>query len=310
MHFAIPVIGEVSQLAISSDGRFLVFVMPDETTGKSVLSVQAIGDQHATTLVGTEGASYPFWSPDSQYVGFFADGKIMKVRARWPGATHCASDDDGERRKLGRKNVIVYSQLAGGPLWRVNADGTGASALTEGLLTDEERSHRWPMFLPDGDRFLFWAGNFSKDGARSGIYLSSLSERQKMFLVEARSNPGFAQDGYLFYVDGKGRLGMQAFDPDAGRVIGDLRVIADAVGFQPSLYFGAFAVSSGGTVVLNPTSAVSQSVLTWYDRAGKELGSVGSPAMMYNPSLSPDGQRLAADIADPKRLIWTCGRFI
>ena len=68
----------------------------------------------------------------------------------------------------------------------------------------------------------FWAGNFSKDGARSGIYLSSLSERQKDFLVEARSNPGFAQNGYLFYVDEKGRLGMQAFDPDTGHVTGDL----------------------------------------------------------------------------------------
>ena len=309
MHFAIPVIGEVNQLAISSDGKFLVFVMPDETTGKTILSVQAIGDRHAVTLVGTEGASYPFWSPDSQYVGFFAEGKIMKVRAGGgPVQLVVPVTMTARGASWGASNVIVYSQRAGGPLWRVNADGTGASALTEGLLTDDERSHRWPMFLPDGDRFLFWAGNFSTDGARSGIYLSSLSARQKVFLVEARSNPGFAQDGYLFFVDGKGRLGMQAFDPDTGRVIGDLRVIADAVGFQPSLCFGAFAVSSGGTVVLNPTSAVSQSVLTWYDRAGKELGSVGSPAIIYNPSLSPDGQRLAADIADPKTSnmdVWT-----
>jgi eukaryotic-like serine/threonine-protein kinase len=74
------------------------------------------------------------------------------------------------------------------------------------------------------------------------------------------------------------------------------------------LFFGAFAVSAGGTVVVNPTSAVSQSVLTWYDRAGKELGSIGTPASMYNPSLSPDGQRLAADITDPKASnmdVWT-----
>ncbi len=155
------------------------------------------------------------------------------------------------------------------------------------------------MFLPDGDRFLFWAGDFSKEGARSGIYLSSLSKRQKAFLVEARSNVGFAQNGYLFYVDEKGGLAMQAFDPDAGHVTGDIRLIAGAVGFQPSLYWGAFAVSASGTVVVNPTSAVSQSVLTWYDRGGKELGIVGRPAMIYNPSLSPDGQQLAADISDP-----------
>jgi eukaryotic-like serine/threonine-protein kinase len=309
MHFAIPVGGEVAQLAVSSDGKLLAFVTPDETTGKNILAVQAIGDQHAVPLVGTEGASYPFWSPDSQYIGFFAESQIMKVRAGG-GAVQIVVPVTMTARgaSWGANNVIVYSQRAGGPLWRVNADGTGASVLTEALLADDERSHRWPMFLPDGDRFLFWAGNFSTDGARSGIYLSSLSARQKVFLVEARSNPGFAQDGYLFFVDGKGRLGMQAFDPDTGRVTGDLRVIADAVGFQPSLYFGAFAVSSRGTVVLNPTSAVSQSLLTWYDRAGKELGSVGSPAILYNPSLSPDGQRLAADIADPKAAnvdVWT-----
>jgi eukaryotic-like serine/threonine-protein kinase len=310
MHFAIPVRGEVTQLAISSDGKFLALVIPDETTGKNVLSVQAIGDQHAVPLAGTEGASYPFWSPDSQYVGFFAEGKIMKVRAAGgPVQLVVPVTMTARGASWGASNVIVYSQRAGGPLWRVNADGTGASVLTEPLLTDDERSHRWPMFLPDGDRFLFWAGNFSPDAAgRSGIYLSSLSARQKVFVVEARSNPGFAQDGYLFFVDGKGRLGMQAFDPDSGRVTGDLRVIADAVGFQPALYFGAFAVSAGGTLVVNPTSAVSQSVLTWFDRGGKELGSVGWPTIIYNPSLSSDGQRLAADIADPKTAntdVWT-----
>ena len=300
MHFAIPVIGEVSQLALSSDGRLLAFVTPDETTGKNILFVQAIGQQQATPLAGTEGASYPFWSPDAAYVGFFANGNLMKVRSSGgPAQTIVAVTYSARGASWGSKNIIVYSRIAGGPLWRVNADGSGASVLTDRLLTPEERSHRWPMFLPDGDRFLFWAGDFSKEGARSGIYLSSLSKRQKAFLVEARSNVGFAQNGYLFYVDEKGGLAMQAFDPDAGHVTGDIRLIAGAVGFQPSLYWGAFAVSASGTVVVNPTSAVSQSVLTWYDRGGKELGIVGRPAMMYNPSLSPDGQQLAADISDP-----------
>ena len=309
MHFAIPVIGEVSQLALSSDGRLLAFVTPDETTGKNILSVQAIGQQQTTPLAGTEGASYPFWSPDAAYVGFFANGNLMKVRSSGgPAQTIVPVTLTARGASWGSKNVIVYSQRAGGPLWRVNADGSSPSILTERLLTTDERSHRWPMFLPDGDRFLFWAGNFSKDGTKNGIYLSSLSKHQKDFLVAARSNPGFAQTGYLFYMDEQGRLRMQPFDPDTGHVTGDGRVIASAVGFQPSLFYGAFTVSAGGTVVTNPSSAVSQSVLTWYDRGGKELGVVGGPAMIYNPSLSPDGQQLAADIADPKASnvdVWT-----
>ena len=299
MHFAIPVIGEVSQLALSSDGRLLAFVTPDETTGKNILSVQEIGQQRATPLAGTEGASYPFWSPDAAYVGFFANGNLMKVRSSGgPAQTIVAVTYSARGASWGSKNIIVYSRIAGGPLWRVNADGSGASVLTDGLLTPDERSHRWPMFLPDGDRFLFWAGDFSKE-ARSGIYLSSLAKRQKAFLVEARSNVGFVQNGYLLYVDEKGGLAMQAFDPDVGHVTGDIRLIAGAIGSQPSLYWGVFAVSASGTVVVNPTSAVSQSVLTWYDRGGNELGIVGRPAMMNNPSLSPDGQQLAADISDP-----------
>jgi Tol biopolymer transport system component len=300
MQFAIPVNGEVSQLALSSDGRRLAFVMPDETTRKNMLSVQAIGRPQATPLAGTEGASYPFWSPDGAYIGFFANGHLMKVRSSGgPPQTIVAVTHSARGASWGSKNVIVYSRITGGPLWRVNADGSDAAVLTDTLLTPDERSHRWPMFLPDGDRFLFWGGHFSKEGARSGIYLSSLSKRQKTFLIEARSNVGFAENGYLFYAVERGGLAMQAFDPDAGGVVGDVRLIASAVGYQPALYWGAFAVSASGTVVVNPTSTVSQSVLTWYDRGGKELGIVGSPAMMYNPSLAPDGRQLAADITDP-----------
>ncbi|HXW07843.1 MAG TPA: hypothetical protein VD833_21615 [Vicinamibacterales bacterium] len=123
-----------------------------------------------------------------QYLGFFAEGKIMKVRAGGdPVQLIVPVTMTARGASWGASNVIVYSQRAGGPLWRVNADGAGASVLTEGLLTDDERSHRWPMSLPDGDRFLFWAGNFSTDGgARTGIYMSSLSARQKVFLVEGK----------------------------------------------------------------------------------------------------------------------------
>ena len=196
MHFAIPVIGEVSQLALSSDGRLLAFVTPDETTGKNILSVQAIGQQQATPLAGTEGASYPFWSPDAAYVGFFANGKLMKVSSSGgPAQTIVAVKRLGKRRKLGQQEhhrVLTY------PGWTVVARQRGwqrpVHSDRRDCYTPDERSHRWPMFLPDGDRFLFWAGDFSKEGARSGIYLSSLSKQQKVFLVAARSNMGFAQN--------------------------------------------------------------------------------------------------------------------
>ena len=127
MHFAIPVIGEVSQLALSSDGRLLAFVTPDGTTGRNMLFVQTIGQQQATPLAGTEGASYPFWSPDAAYVGFFANGNLMKVRlSGGPAYTIVAVTRSARGASWGSKNIIVYSRIAGGPLWRVNADGSGA----------------------------------------------------------------------------------------------------------------------------------------------------------------------------------------
>jgi serine/threonine-protein kinase len=112
MHFAIPVSGEVSQLALSSDGRFLAFVTPDETTGKNILSVQAIGQQQATLLAGTEGASYPFWSPDAAYVGFFANGNLMKVRSSGgPAQTIVAVTLSARGASLGQQEhhcVLTY----------------------------------------------------------------------------------------------------------------------------------------------------------------------------------------------------------
>ena len=301
LHFAIPALGEVSQLALTADGSRLAFVTPDETTGKNVLYVQPIGGRQATALSGTQGATYPFWSPDNAFIGFFADGKLLKVPSSGGSVQALATVSLSPRGGTwGRQNVIVYSPQTGGSLWRVNADGSDAAALTETLLAPDETSHRWPVFLPDGDRFLFWGGHFSKEGARSGIYLTSVSKGQKTFLIEAWSNPGFSEDGNLFYVDEKGRLTMRAVHLDEGRVSGDPHVVVDAVGFQPSVYWGAFAVSASGTVVSSASSAGSQSVLTWYDRTGKELGTLGPQATMYNPSLSPNGQQVAVDISDPK----------
>ncbi len=300
MHFAIPVRGEISRLALSPDGSMLAFVSPDESSGKNLLFVQAVGAKSAMALPGTEGAMFPFWSPDGEYIAFFANGKLMKMRASGGTPQALASVSATPRGgSWGKKNVIVYSVDSGGALWRVNADGTGAAALTEKMWARSESSHRWPLFLPDGEHFLFWAGNFQKEG-KNGFYLSSLSATDKKFILEAWSNPGFAQPGYLFYVDGKGQLLMQEFDSKAGSLRGEGRVVADSVGFQPALYWGTFTVSENGAVVSNPSSSTSQSVLTWYDRSGKELGTVGQAGTIYNPALSRDGQRVAVDIADAK----------
>jgi serine/threonine protein kinase len=300
LEFAIPIQQETSHLAISGDGRMLAFVSPDQTSGANMLGVQRIGSSAVTILPGTEGASYPFWSPDDGYVAFFADGKLKKIATSGGVPQVLASATSGRGGSWGRSGVIVFAPQASGWLWKVNADGSGLAPLTDKIfVATKEASHRWPVFLPDGNHFLFLAGSFTNSGPDDGLYLSSLAGKEKSLLVSTHSNPGYA-NGYLFYLDEKKSLRAVSMDASKGNTSGEPQIVADQVGYQPSTYWGAFSVAENGTVVYNPTIGAGLSVLTWYDRAGKELGHVGDIGVLSNPSLSPDDGRVAADVADAK----------
>jgi len=302
LEFAIPTQGEVSHLALSADGLMLAVVSPEEASGANMLSVQRIGSSTAAVLLGTEGATYPFWSPDNAYVGFFADGKLKKVAASGGEPQVLASATSGRGGTWGRHGIIVFAPQAGGWLWKVNADGSDLGPLTDRIFdSTADESHRWPVFLPDGEHFLFLAATFTntQDVRTSGIYLSSLSGKEKKLVLQTLSNPGFA-NGYLFYLDDKRSLRAVALDASRGATSGDPQLVADQAAYQPSTYWGAFSVAENGTIVYNPTAGADLSVLTWYDRAGKELGHVGDIGVLSNPTLSPDNSQVAVDIADVK----------
>jgi len=301
LQFTLPVPGEVSQMALSSDGQMLAFVSPNDNSGVPTLFVERVGDPTAIELAGTEGASYPFWSPDSAYIGFFARAKMMKIPAAGGSAQAIAVAHAGRGASWGRKNVIVYTPEAQGGMWRVNADGTGAAPLDPGLYGKAEQSHRWPVFLADGDHFLFWSGNFvnTPNDRISGIYESSLEAKEKKLIQLTYSNVGVAQ-GHIFYVDQKRRLVSSPFDAARGVLFGEPLILADSVGYMPATMWGTFSAGADGTLVYSTGTGSSLSQLTWLDRTGKELGHVGEPGTLANPILSPDGKRVAVDIADMK----------
>jgi eukaryotic-like serine/threonine-protein kinase len=304
MEFAIQVPGEVSHMAISPDRRVLAFVSPDEKTGMPMLFVQRVGAPTATEFPGTEGASYPFWSPDGASVAFFANSKLQRVSANGGSPQTLAHVNYARGGSWGSKNVIIYAPDPGGPLWRVNADGSHAAPLTDKLLTATDAihdSHRWPVFLPDGDHFLFLAANFSTtdENRKSGIFVSSLEAKEKTLVLHAQSNPGYAR-GYLFYTDDQAALRAVPFNAAKGTIEGNSRVIVDRVGYQPSVYWGAFVIAENGTVIYSKTAEAAQSVLTWYGRSGKVLSRAGEPGVQANPALSPDGSRVTVDITDLK----------
>jgi serine/threonine protein kinase/Tol biopolymer transport system component len=300
MQFGIPASGEVSHMALSRDGSMLAFVSPEENSGIPMLYVQRIGSPGATLLSGTGGATYPFWSPDGAYVAFFANGKLEKIAAAGGPPQVLASVLSARGGSWGKHDVIIYSPDATSPVWRVNADGTGRSQVT-GIAGTDDVTHRWPSFLPDGNHFLFFSSNFSnaKDDRTSGIYLSSLDGKGKKLVVLCRSSFGY-DSGHLFYADDERQLVSVPFDTSTATLSGSPNVIATSVGFQPSTYWTALTVAENGTLVYNTSRGGSRSALTWIDRTGKEVGRVGEPGVMCNPSLSPDGSRVAVDISDEK----------
>src|SRR3954469_19912966 len=172
MEFAISVPGEVSHLALSADGSMLAFVSPEENSGLPMVYVQRIGSPTAAVLSGTEGASYPFWSPDGAYVAFFANGKLQKLPISGGPPQVLANVQAARGGSWGSRGVIIYEPDAGSPIWRVNADGSGAAPVTEPIFSPKDQTNRWPVFLSDGNHFLFWAGNFGnlKNDQFSGIY--------------------------------------------------------------------------------------------------------------------------------------------
>lgn len=297
--YAVAVDGEVSHVAVSEDGQWLAFVSPAEN-GQPMLSVQRIGGVDARALPGTEGASYPFWSPDAREIGFFADGKLKKV-ALAGGAPQSLVTLRGVARggAWGRAGVILYTPDAGGELWRVDADGQHNAAVT--TLSDGESSHRWPCFLPDGDHFLMFAGDFNekRENHTNGIYISSLSRKEKVLLALAKSSVGYGS-GRVYYVNADGALVAAALDVGAEKLVGDPTVVVNRVAFSPSTYYATFAVSSSSTIIYSAAETANQSQLTWFDETGRELGRVGPIGVLANPALSPDGQRVAYDSNDFK----------
>jgi serine/threonine protein kinase len=301
MQFAIAVPEEmsVSHMALSNDGSMLAFVTPEENTGLPMLYIQRVGSSTVNLLPGTQGASYPFWSPDNSYVGFFANGKLQKMAASGGTPQVLATAVSARGGSWGSKGVIIYTPNAESPLWRINVDGTDAAEVTK--IKGDDQTHRWPVFLPDGNHFMFWTGNFgnTKDDRVSGIYLSSLDSQDRKLVVLCHSSFGY-DAGNLFYADDQRQLVSIPFDASSITVSGSTTVIANAVGFQPSTYWAAFAVARNGTLIYNTSVGAAESALTWIDRSGKELARVGDPAIMDNPTLSPDGSRVAVDVSDQK----------
>jgi DNA-binding winged helix-turn-helix (wHTH) protein/Tol biopolymer transport system component len=283
-----PSTSEPMSPAVSPDGAHLVFRVLRQ--GEPVLAIRAIDAVETRILAGTEDGHFPFWSPDGRVVAFFANGKLKKVDVAGGPVQIICDAIPGYGGTWNRDGVIVFAPSATDGLFRVPASGGQPMRVTG--LQHNEAFHRHPQFLPDGRRFLYFA-------APESIYVGSLDGAAPVPVLTSRRAALYSSPGYILYLQDR-TLFAQPFDADRVRLIGDPVPIADHirtggtnVGGRPA---GGAAVSiSGNGMLAYGTDIPVKANLTWFDRAGRTLESVGPFPFdrFIDFELSPDATRVA-----------------
>jgi DNA-binding winged helix-turn-helix (wHTH) protein/Tol biopolymer transport system component len=279
-------------LAVSPNGRHIAFVAT-EADGVDALWVRPVDSLQQHRLPGTEGAAQPFWSADSRFVAFFSNGKLRRIGlAGEQIRTVC--DVPGRAQPLtgtwNDRDDILFSTIRHG-IYRSTALGGVATGLAMPSLSDGEVTG-WPQFLPDGDHFLYVVLNAHAD--RAGLFVGSLAGGERTRLLPAASFAFYAA-GHLLYID-RGILWAQSFDAKRLRLFGQPVQVAEGVAFNTATGRGVFSASQNGLLAYR---AVSETQLTWFDRAGHRLETIGPVGRYLQFSIAPDDSKVAAARLDP-----------
>ncbi len=279
--------------ALSPDGKRIVFGARS-ADGKAPLWVRSLDALTAQPLSGTEAAAFPFWSPDSRFIAFFADGKLKKIDASGGPALTLADAPLGRGGSWNRDGVIIFAPAnTVGALRRVSSAGGASSPLSAA-------QGRLPFFLPDGRHFLY-----QNQPGNGTILVGSLEGGESKVVTEASSNALYALGRILFLRSGT--LMAQPFDPR--RLVTTGEAVPAAEQIQTVLNsgtVGVFSVSETGMLMYRTGMGAGGSLLTWFDRSGKQGITVGEPANVFAFQFSPDRKSLAVAIQDGSNgNIWT-----
>jgi Tol biopolymer transport system component len=282
-------------VAVSPDGTRLAF-SAQEDDGSVRLFVRRLDASDAVVLSGTEGAQYPFWSPDSRWIAFFTrkDGTLKKIdTSGGPPVTLCDAPN-GKGGSWGADGVIAFAPGADVPIHRVSAAGGESSPITE-IDSTLHDSHRHPRFLPDGKHLLYLARGLAE--AQSSVMATSVDGGEVRELLPLPSQAEVADD-QLFFVR-EGTLMAQPFDSGRIELDGEAVPVAEAVMEIPGAAVAVFSVSASGVLAYQSGEAESATALEWRDRDGQPDGLLGDLAPYGGALISPDGRHAVVKIPDP-----------
>ncbi len=289
---------QVGFASISPDGRALAFVT--NNGGQSQVWIRALDTLESRLLSGTDGATYPFWSPDAKYLGFFQQGKLKKIAiAGGPAQTLCDATN-GRGGAWNGAGVIIFSPGPTSELYRVSSAGGAPAPVTH--VPGTGAGHRFPAFLPDGTHFLYNAGSDKPETA--GLFAGSLDGSAPVRLLPDATNALYAPStipgtaGHLLFRR-EDTLMAQPFDLNTLKTAGEIFPVAEHVLQGGNIGFGAFSVSANGILLYRSGGAVANRELVLVDRAGKRLRVASKPGAFVGPmTLSPDEKAVAAPIGN------------
>jgi eukaryotic-like serine/threonine-protein kinase len=276
---------------LSPDGQRLAFVALGSDS-KQKLWVRLLNSVSAHALEGTAGATFPFWSADSRSLAFFAEGKLNRIDAGGGPVIAITDAPQGRGGAWGPDGTILYSPNTGSSLYRVEASGGTSQLMTKLDASRQETSHRWPVFLPDGKHFLFFAYT-NLPQQNDSTYAASLDGGEPKLLLRGDSNAVYALPGYLLFVRQR-TLMAQRFDANNRSLIGDAVALVENAEVNSFIRRGTFTVSENGILAYQSGNDLSQDTrLLWFDRSGKQIEETGEHGNYGTVSLSPDGKKLA-----------------
>jgi len=275
---------------ISPDGRYIAFNATN-AEGKTQIWVRALNALAAQPLPGTEGTTRPFWSPDSRFLGFFAEGKLKKIEVTGGPAQKICDAPTGADGTWSSEGVILYDGTGNDPIHRVSA---GGGSPTVAVKPEKDGQVGWPEFLPDGRHYLYMAIGAKPDD--SNYRVGTLDSTETTLFAPAQTLVTYAPPGHLLFVRDR-TLVAQPFDAKAIKIKGEPIPLAEQIGTD-NVGLATFSVSREGTLAYRTGETGGR--LVWVDVSGKELEQVGERGDYRNPALSPSGDRLAFSVGDPR----------